>query len=270
VILLACYRFDGDLHTWDVPIHSRSHATLNYWLCSIFHSFSLTCTRISLLALYHRIFANFKFRTLANILIGANIAYCIGSVVILIFQCRPISYRWQMFEPGSEGKCEPRTRVVLGVCISSVCLDFFVLAIPLRILYSIRATIRAKLQLSVLLLAGLAVCISAVIRTLTLYNTATKPTDPVWSTYTFYICASLEVYLALISACVPAVKAMWQRGQNLAKTALIANSGHGPNSLSGGGVQAANSGNLVFLAGEDAENLRVLEKKSNSRQYSLE
>lgn len=110
--------------------------------------------KFSFLCLYKRLFgADHRFK---QILwgVGAFVAaYSLVEILVLIFQCRPISAVWDMHVHGT---C---VNIALGAVIVgsiNVVVDFLVLLLPVRMVWQLKMKKKWKLQLiGIFLLGGL-------------------------------------------------------------------------------------------------------------------
>jgi hypothetical protein len=165
--------------------------------------------KASLLLFYRRIFTNFKFRILVDILLGFTALFGVAFAIFYLVQCRPLSYYWNRFEPGAKGHCvdAETALIVIGVC--SATLDVLVLVLPIRICFTLSYPFRQKLLVVALFTVGVLACVAGGIRTWFLHYALTDTRSPeTWSTITFWSLATVEVYLGIICACLPGVRAL--------------------------------------------------------------
>ena len=71
-----------------------------FYLCQITYKLSINLTKLSILALYLRIFTRRWFRALCWILVALVLSYTTASVLVPIFQCRPVSKAWNKAQAG--------------------------------------------------------------------------------------------------------------------------------------------------------------------------
>ncbi len=76
---------------------------------------------------------------------------------ILMFQCRPISYFWIRFIPGSPGSCLPSKIVVdsnYAHSVLSATVDWTLGIIPIFIVWNLNLNLRSKISVAVILALG--------------------------------------------------------------------------------------------------------------------
>ncbi|KAF7196442.1 hypothetical protein HII31_02170 [Pseudocercospora fuligena] len=93
-------------HQWDIEPH-ESITNLKAFYVSIWvYNISLTCTKVSILFQYLRIFPQKPFRIATWTLMAIIIVYGLYVFFTAVFSCWPIAFFWDHTIPG--GKCLPR------------------------------------------------------------------------------------------------------------------------------------------------------------------
>lgn len=72
-----------------------------FWVEEVLYNWCVTCTKISIVLFYLRIFTeqvSSHFRTICWIFIGALTATAIVFTIVLLNQCRPLSYSWTLWD----------------------------------------------------------------------------------------------------------------------------------------------------------------------------
>lgn len=64
------------------------------WADEIIYVFGLGMVKISLLLTYLRFFSSDKFRKITYVVIGMNVLFVICYFIVVMCQCRPMSYTW--------------------------------------------------------------------------------------------------------------------------------------------------------------------------------
>jgi hypothetical protein len=109
-------------------------------------------TKSSLLLLYQRIFGVVSwFRWVLRFTGFLVTAYWIACSIVAIWGCSPVSYFWNMKQPGS---CINETNFFRWNGIANIILDFLVLCVPFPMLWYLKASLRQKLVLSGIFLLG--------------------------------------------------------------------------------------------------------------------
>ena len=108
------------------------------------YGMSIGLVKISTLLLFRRIFPSRGFHRLLwvfGILVLFNI---LTTVVLVIFQCRPIKAAWN---PLIKAKCLPMEGIYMGMSGFNVFTDLLLLISPLPQLWRLQVPLRTKLEL---------------------------------------------------------------------------------------------------------------------------
>lgn len=109
--------------------------------------------KLSLLALYFRLFPTREFKISTYILSGIIILWCIALNCVAIFQCNPVKKSWLPMTPGT---CINLKAAFIGNAIPNIITDVIILLLPVRQVWKlqVRPAQRASL-LAMFLLGGL-------------------------------------------------------------------------------------------------------------------
>lgn len=111
-----------------------------------------TFAKLSLVALYHRIFnTNRTFVRCLYVVGGMQIGWGIGTYVAHWTECTPVAKLWDSTLPGT---CEDSTMfLVVGETINSA-LDFALVGLAIWIVQSLQMKMAAKMKLSIIFALG--------------------------------------------------------------------------------------------------------------------
>lgn len=127
----------------------------------------------------------------------------------MIFNCIPISASWNYREPATAKCFSPSTFSALGLLNSviNICTDLLFALLPIPIIIKLQTNIRTKLVLGSILGLGLVACAAGIVKAYEQATWVSEP-DPTW-TYDFFVWNSLELYLGIIAASLPALKPLF-------------------------------------------------------------
>ena len=110
--------------------------------------------KLSILAFYLRLFPG----TLVRRLIWGTIFVTCGFILIydlmVILQCRPVSYYWLGWDKESEGSCLSINALVWANAASSITLDVWMLALPLSQLKTLQLHWKKKIGVVLMFSVG--------------------------------------------------------------------------------------------------------------------
>jgi len=98
-----------------------------------------------------------------------------------------------------DGKCMNEGAATLWVGVVSCCADFLCTILPIPVVLSLRMPLRQRIGVCVLLSAGIVVTVAGIVRTWFIYKSLIATYDETWFTYPLWICAALEIDIAVVS-----------------------------------------------------------------------
>ncbi|KAK3994873.1 hypothetical protein QBC44DRAFT_35336 [Cladorrhinum sp. PSN332] len=176
---------------------------------------ALTSIKVSVLAMYWRLFPT-KFIRRSCIIIGLfSILWCLSAFLPAIFRCAPIHKFWNPFMEGGSCNAEVGSWVSWQDGIPEVITNFFIWLLPIYEIWRLAASIKTKVAIStVFLLASLSV-ISSIVRLVLCHRVhlemsgdgTTVGVGDVTLVMTGALTwAHIEVSTGLIAACLPALR----------------------------------------------------------------
>lgn len=105
---------------------------------------------------------------------------------------------WQ-FPDVLDGKCLDEGVITLAAGVVTCIADLLCTVTPIPAVWRLRMPMRQRLGVCVLLSAGIVVTVAGVVRTYFIYKSLIGTYDETWFTYPLWICAAIEVDLAVVS-----------------------------------------------------------------------
>ncbi|KAM6477054.1 hypothetical protein HDV62DRAFT_383830 [Trichoderma sp. SZMC 28011] len=186
----------------------------------VFWSLSLGLTKMSILALYTKIFSVPSFILLSQacavfVMIWAMVLF-IGAFVI----CTPVQFNWDKFSTvGTCGDIRMLWAITGGLNIFS---DLVIMLLPMPYLYSLSLQLYKKIGLMVTFGIGLAVCIVSAVRLAEI--TSINMDDFPYSGGIALAFSALEPCLLVTAACIPLLRPLVSRNPSTAETSSYARS----------------------------------------------
>jgi hypothetical protein len=87
----------------------------------------------------------------------------------------------------------------LWVGVVSCAADFLCTILPIPVVLRLRMPLRQRIGVCVLLSAGILVTVAGIVRTWFIYKSLIATYDETWFTYPLWICAALEIDIAVVS-----------------------------------------------------------------------
>ncbi|CAH0038088.1 unnamed protein product [Clonostachys rhizophaga] len=173
---------------------------------------TLCLCKVSILFLYLRMFPSQQFRSAVY---GALLLTILPTFVIMflqIFQCIPIAYIWEGWQkPDYVGYCLNLNHLAFISAGFSIVQDLVILILPLPSLFQLTINIRDKIGLVFIFSLGLFATAISCLRTLYIIKFDRSNTNPTWEYVDLIVWTGLEVAVAVIVACLPAIWVLLKR-----------------------------------------------------------
>ncbi|PWY67974.1 hypothetical protein BO94DRAFT_423231, partial [Aspergillus sclerotioniger CBS 115572] len=154
--------------------------------------------KISVLLMYRRIFPIRSIKIGSYILGGITVAWMISIELVAIFQCTPIQKGWQ---PLVEGHCIYLKGALLGNGVPNFVTDIFILSLPVRPVWKLRASLPQRIAIILVFLSGSFVVIASIYRFVLIFQFT--PEDVSWTLANAATWCVVETGAGVISACLP-------------------------------------------------------------------
>ena len=115
--------------------------------------------KTSVLFLYRRLFSTNQNRRL-NVVLNVTglyvFAWTINTLFVVLFQCKPIHYSWDLPRGFTQGQCIDLTGGYVGTGITNTVSDLALIILPMPIVWGLQISKRQKLIIcGIFLLGGL-------------------------------------------------------------------------------------------------------------------
>ncbi|PYH87986.1 hypothetical protein BO71DRAFT_436202 [Aspergillus ellipticus CBS 707.79] len=170
------------------------------YIFSHFYDFAIASTKLSVLALYHRIFITPKFRLIVLATVVWVILWLMTMEIVLGLECRPIQKFWSS---GVAGTCFNLVAFSYFTNITNLLTDIWIFLLPVPVILRLQITREKKLGLSLLFSVGLATCAISAAR-LTVVVTQGS-TDYTWAGVPLGILSAWEPLGGILCANLPLI-----------------------------------------------------------------
>ncbi|KAM0334020.1 hypothetical protein ACHAQA_001040 [Verticillium albo-atrum] len=215
--LIASEHYGWGTHVWDVRPRlfpgSLKLALSSFVMFDLATSF----TKLSMLALIHRLACQTSktIRWIVIILMVLISANGLSFLLVSLLQCRPLYHYWKLsLEPVNCTVDEAAHLLAGGIINTST--DFFVVVLPLAIVLRLRREgklcPRQVTIVSILFAAGFVACAASAARVyFTHLMTSSRDRDLSWHAWLTWLASSIELFVGIIAASVPATKPFFAR-----------------------------------------------------------
>lgn len=156
---------------WTVPfdkitevLHVSAESQVQWWLLSnpiqiyyfdeMLYLSSIALTKVSILLFYLRIFPNPTFRKLVWLGIAYCIGYILGTVIALVFQCKPLNLAWTHWDGEHAGECFNLNLLGWLAAALNIVGDLITICLPLHELSKLAMDRKKKAGIMLMFLGG--------------------------------------------------------------------------------------------------------------------
>ncbi|KAF2730700.1 hypothetical protein EJ04DRAFT_499946 [Polyplosphaeria fusca] len=158
--------------------------------------------KLTILALYLRIFTDRVVRIGTWIVIGVCIAHALGNIIASFTICQPFEYKWNKT---INGHCANVMASYRWVSIPHILTDLAIFILPLSSLYHLVMGKRRKLGIFLTFIVGGLGVITAIIRCVNFW-TIDLESDPTWYAPTLFSYTIVEPSAYLMCSCFPSLR----------------------------------------------------------------
>lgn len=124
-----------------------------FWLIlEQFYAAAFTLPRLSILAMYMRIFTSRIYHIAVYILASIMLTFYVTCVFWGLFKCRPLAYTWDKSIPG--GHCINVTEYCRWINFPNILIDVVIVVLPLPLIWRLQVSWNQKIDLTVTFLTS--------------------------------------------------------------------------------------------------------------------
>ncbi|KAL1596982.1 hypothetical protein SLS60_008564 [Paraconiothyrium brasiliense] len=179
---------------------------LYLFLANLLYTPSVMFLKLSIVALYWRLFGLTKKARIPLLLLGGVIiAWGITIALIVIFNCDPIAGSWDL-TLATTAKCVDKKSFYVGGSVPNVITDLVLVIMPLPYVWKLHASIAQRIVLGGIFALGTFVSIVSMIRLSVLLDTASGTFDVTYTYKDVYLWSLVEINVGLTCACLPSLR----------------------------------------------------------------
>ncbi|PVH70010.1 hypothetical protein DL98DRAFT_661375 [Cadophora sp. DSE1049] len=199
-------KFGFGKHLYSLKDGAMKTIFLRFYIGENIYVAVLGLVKISILAFYLRIFQHetrFRLAVYATIIFIALGTTTIS--VLTIFQCHPVPYFWDKDLRG--GTCVDINALAYANSGLSIVQDLLIIVLPIRVVWMMNLDRKKKWSVAFMFALGGFGCIISIIRLQSLLIFGTS-IDPSWDYVPVTIWTVLELAVAIICSCLPALRTL--------------------------------------------------------------
>ncbi|CAG8983868.1 hypothetical protein HYALB_00005506 [Hymenoscyphus albidus] len=204
ISIVADTKLYWTLHSYDIPASKIPNGLKMVLVTELIFGLACTLTKLSMLMLVRRMLKSASSLWRRITLLAIAIVATQGTIFCftVIFQCRPPQNYWKVTIE-KDPNCIDDTASLLAAGIINTLTDFIVVLLPIKTVMSVSLPIKQRIPIVLLFAFGFISCFAGIARTYYTYQIS-QTWDKIWASYPIWVTASLELYIGIICASIPA------------------------------------------------------------------
>ncbi|KAF4119510.1 CFEM domain [Geosmithia morbida] len=176
-----------------------------FYIMTILYFFQTTLVKLSIISFYMRIFPTPQTRRILWATFTFTSLWGLAFVLAAIFSCWPIAVFWKKWDGMHPGTCINTNAMAWANASTNISLDVWILAVPMWELRRLQLHWKKKIGVGFMFSLGAFVTVVSILRLRSLIYFS-KTDNPTWQFYDVSLWSDVEVSVAVICACLPAVR----------------------------------------------------------------
>ncbi|KAH7304529.1 integral membrane protein, partial [Stachybotrys elegans] len=191
-------------HYWHVNPESGTLLLQLFWIVQMLYIIILTFTKLAILFFLGRVFVTAGFRLAVRLFATFLGSTCIVFVLVVAFQCSPVSAVWDRYLEGNDRKCLNVTVASYALAALNILQDVLLLLLPIPWVMRLQLDLRKRIGVIVAFGLGSFACITSMIRAQHLVKFS-KTLDSTWDNVDVVIWSIIEIFTALLCGSLPVI-----------------------------------------------------------------
>ncbi|KAE9367303.1 hypothetical protein N431DRAFT_561324 [Stipitochalara longipes BDJ] len=205
--IINCLRNGFGRHIFNINPQLATSGFAVFYACEILYIGVITLVKCSILIFYLRIFPSKWFKIADLLVLASVIGFGVAAALAVAFQCNPIRGAWNRT---INSQCINLNALAYAAGAIFVAQDLAVLILPIPQCLTLQMGRKQKLNVMVMFSIGIIACIVSIVRLKYLVTFATSNDLP-WDNAIPSIWSFVEICVATICACLPAIRLLLSR-----------------------------------------------------------
>ncbi|KAL7268336.1 hypothetical protein RUND412_009040 [Rhizina undulata] len=206
---IAEVRYGAGRHVSDIPVADVTYGLKLNFISQSICVCAAALVKMSICFFLLRLAVKPIYRRICYGLLIFTGLYNISCTFEIVFQCKPIARAW---DRTIEGQCMSSSVLTgLSYTYNTVCIsmDFFLVALPILMLWDVKIRRRKKAMICIILGLGIFASTASIVR-MTFINNYGKTGDFLWDSTYITIWSIIEINIGIITASMPALKPIFK------------------------------------------------------------
>ncbi|KAF9886583.1 hypothetical protein FE257_011355 [Aspergillus nanangensis] len=169
------------------------------WANSFVYPTCVACIKLSILALYKRLFSTTRMVVAVHAVAVFIVVWCVGIWVAGTLQCVPVRKFW---DASVDGACIDPARFFYGVQVPNILTDLMVLVMPLKTVWTLPISKRQRLLLSGVFAVGGLSWIFDIVRLVEMIKFAKAGPDITYNQIPMVVWTCIQAATGIVAACL--------------------------------------------------------------------
>ncbi|OAA35519.1 hypothetical protein NOR_07904 [Metarhizium rileyi] len=196
---------------WTLTPDQITDFSLYFYIDEIVYLAEVSLAKLALLFFYMRVFPSKDVQCLLWGTVIFDIVFGLTFVLVVIFQCNPISHFWVMWDGEHKGQCLNINAITWSNAIISILLDVWMLGIPLWQLRTLKLGWKKKAGVAAMFCVGAFVTVVSILRLRSLVAFSYTTGNPTWDFFDVGIWSDIEINVSMICVCLPSFRLLLVR-----------------------------------------------------------
>ncbi|KAE8418976.1 hypothetical protein BDV36DRAFT_308230 [Aspergillus pseudocaelatus] len=193
------------------------------WSNPLVYTSCIAFIKLSVLALYKRLFSTPRMILAANIVACFVILWALSVCVVGILLCLPVNKFWDPTVPGS---CLDSAQYYYGQQIPNILTDVVLLIMPLKCVWALPISRTQRVLLSGVFVTGGLTLIFDIVRLVAMIDLTRSGPDVTYNQVPVVVWTCIEATVGIIAACLPNLKPLFKLSRGSFWSQLRSGTGH--------------------------------------------
>ncbi|KAK3348984.1 hypothetical protein B0T25DRAFT_569643 [Lasiosphaeria hispida] len=208
IVCIVQTRYGLGRHMWDItPADLQLFLKLGMIGGALTYNLATLFIKVSILSFYLRFSVDRAFRNTVYFVMLATVGYTFPNSILFLYVCTPMQSYWDFSVVGT---CVNINAAFHTANTLNMVTDFTILLLPIWMLRPLRAPLMKKIGVTLILMAGGFVCAVSLVRMITAL-VGIDESDITWHYVSNLAWCLVEMYVGIICACLPCLKAFAKR-----------------------------------------------------------
>lgn len=193
---------------WTLQAETVSSFKLDFYLVALFYIIMTIVAKAAINFFYLSIFPGERTRLVLWVTAAVIISFGMASLLVSIFQCRPVSFYWKMYHPDQDlngGSCINIHVAAFANGGINIGLNVWLIVIPLTVIRKLELHWKKKLGVTIMFLTGVFDTVVSILRLRSIVHFGNS-WNPTWDQFDIAWWSVIETNVALICSSLPTMR----------------------------------------------------------------